>query len=56
MPIDPNLLIQLIITLTNLMFEMQRRRVDLSDKTRDELLDILRRLNEEMKNQPDLKQ
>ena len=56
MPIDPNLVIQLIITLTNLMFEMQRRRVDLADKTRDELLDILRRLNEEMKNQPDLKQ
>ena len=56
MAIDPNLIIQLIITLTNLMFEMQRRRVDLSDKTRDELLDILRRLNEEMKNQPDLKQ
>lgn len=54
MHIDPNLVLQLLITIGNLIYQIQQGGEDLDGKTQEEVKQVLIRLNDSMKNQPDV--
>ena len=54
MVIDPNLIAQVIITIGNILLEIQRQQIALEGKTQKELLEVLRKMNEQMIEQEDL--
>ena len=56
MSINPNLVIQLLLSVIGLVRAMQARGIDLEDKTEAQLKQMLRDLDTEMMAQPDLKE
>lgn len=56
MSINPNLILQLLITIASLAREYQRRDIGLEDKTQEQLKKLLQDIDAEMMDQPDLKE
>ncbi len=54
MSINPNLIIQLMLSVIGLVRMMQARGIRLDDKTEEQLRQLLDDLDSEMMNQPDL--
>jgi len=54
MTIDPNLVVQLIIMIGNILLQMQKNQQQLEGKNEEELKALLKELNDQMMNQPDL--
>ena len=53
---NPNLILQLLITIASLAREYQRRGIELDGKTQEQLKQLLRDIDAEMMAQPDLKE
>lgn len=53
-PIDPNLIIQMIIIISNVLLKMHEHQQELEEKTKAELLQVLTKLNDQVMSQPDL--
>ena len=54
MTINPNLVIQLMLSLIFLVQDLRKQGVVLEGKTEDQIKEVLRRMNEEMLSQSDL--
>lgn len=48
MSVDPNLVLQLLITVANLGLQMRRRGIELDGQTQKQLQDLLQTLHNEM--------